>query len=172
MTQRRPNVGVRLQIEVLENRVVPTGFAISSLALGSADQYLHQINPRTSGAAFQTGSLLTVDLRNKVGQPGLDTLSIIDDGKGNIQVSWDGGPVHSFKGINQIVFNSAQTQTEQVAFKLTGPLVTSLDVQLNLNGKDNVVTEQVGNNGVVPNGLTFEIVAVRHNSTIQTIITP
>jgi hypothetical protein len=155
MEKRRPVVGVRLEIEVLEDRVVPSGLTIRPL--GNPDSYLHHIPPSTGGAAFQTGSLLTVDLRNKVGQPGLDTATIIDDGKGDIQVSWDGGPVHSFMGISQIVFNSAQTQTEQVAFVLTGPLATPLDVQLNLNGKHNIVTEQVGNNGVVPSGLTFEI---------------
>jgi hypothetical protein len=176
MNQHKPVVGVRLEIELLEDRAVPSALAPNSL--GNADQYLHgdsylhQIAPDTGGAAFQTGSLLTVDLRNKVGQPGQDTTTIIDDGKGGIQVSWDGGPVHSFTGISQIVFNSAQTQNEQVTFKLAGPLATPLDVQLNLNGKDNIVTEQVGNNGVIPSGLTFEIVTLRHNATTQTIVTP
>jgi hypothetical protein len=170
MEQRKPVVGVRLEIEVLEDRVVPSALAIS--ALSNPDAYLHQIPARTGGAAFQSGSLLTVDLRNKVGNPGHDTATIIDDGKGGIQVSWDGGPVHSFSGISQIVFNSAQTQTEQITFELAGPLAAPLDVQLNLNGKDNIVTEQVGNNGVVPSGLTFEIVTVRHNATTETTVTP
>jgi hypothetical protein len=170
MEQRKSVVGVRLEIEVLEGRVVPSALAISPI--GSSDSYLHsETPPRTGGAAFQTGSLLTVDLRNKVGQPGLDTLTIIDDGKGEIRVSWDGGPVHSFTGISQIVFNSTQTQTEKVAFELTGPLTKPLDVQLNLNGKDNIVTEQVGNNGVVPSGLTFEIVTLRPSGTTQTTVT-
>jgi hypothetical protein len=170
MGQRKPVVGVRLEIEVLEGRVVPGALTISSV--GIADSYIHHIEPRTGGAAFQTGSLLTVDLRNKVGQPAHDTATIIDDGNGGIQVSWDGGPVHAFTGISQIVFNSAETQTEQVTFELAGPLAAPLDVQLNVNGKDNIVTEQVGNNGVVPSGLTFEIVSVRHNSTSEITVTP
>jgi hypothetical protein len=170
MERRKPVVGVRLEIEVLEDRAMPGGLAISSI--GNFDSYLHQTPPRTGGAAFQTGSLLTVDLRNKVGQPGLDTLNIIDDGKGDIQVTWDGGPVHSFTGVNQIVFNSAVTQTEQVTFQLSGPLATPLDVHLNLNGKDNIVTEQVGNNGMVPSGLTFEITTLRHNATTEITVTP
>jgi hypothetical protein len=170
MKQCKPIIGVRLEVEVLEGRVVPSGLTMSSI--GTLDSYLHQIPARTGGAAFQTGSVLTVDLRNKVGQPGLDTATIVDDGKGDIQVSWDGGPVHSFTGVSQIVFNSATTQTEQVAFQLTGPLTKPLDVQLNLNGKDNIVTEQVGNNGVVPSGLTFEIVTLRHNASTQATVTP
>jgi hypothetical protein len=170
MEQRKPVVGVRLEIEILEDRVVPSALAIGSI--GNFDSYLHQIPARTGGAAFQTGSLLTVDLRNKVGHPGTDTASIIDDGKGDIQVSWDGGPVHSFTGVSQIVFNSAVTQTEQVTFQLSGPLATPLDVQLNVNGKDNIVTEQVGNNGVVPSGLTFEIMTLRHNATTEITVTP
>ena len=169
MKQCKPIVGVRLDVEVLEDRAVPSGLTMSSI--GALDSYLHQTPPRTGGAAFQTGSVLTVDLRNKVGQPGLDTLSIVDDGKGDIQVSWDGGPVHSFSGVSQVVFNSATTQTEQVSFQLTGPLTAPLDVQLNLNGKDNIVSEQVGNNGVLPSGLTFEIVTLRHNATTETTAT-
>ncbi|HEV3261330.1 MAG TPA: hypothetical protein VG013_31045 [Gemmataceae bacterium] len=153
---RRNNFLPRL--EALEDRVVPSVFSVHT-------------PPRTGGAAFQTGSLLTVDLRNKVDQPGLNTVTIIDDGKGDIQVSWDGGPVHSFTGVSQIVVNSARTITEQVGFELTGPLAAPLNVQLNLNGINNVVTEQVGNNGVLPSGLTFDIVTLRHNGDTEVNVT-
>jgi hypothetical protein len=149
------------RLEMLEDRVLP------SLWIDSP-----RVPARTGGATFQSGSLLTVDLRTKAGEPGLETVSIADDGKGDIQVSWDGGPVHSFTGINKIVVNSAPIGTEQVAFKLTGPLTTPLDVQLNLNGVNNTVSEQVGNNGVVPSGLTFEVATLRHNGNTQVTVTP
>jgi hypothetical protein len=149
------------RLERLEDRVVP------SLWIESP-----KTPPRTGGGAFQTGSLLTVDLRTKAGDPGLETVSIVDDGKGDIQVEWDGGPVHSFTGIGQIVLNSAPISNEQVTFKLTGPLTAPLDVQMNLNGMNNTVTEQVGNNGVVPSGLTFEVMTVRNNGTTSVNVTP
>jgi hypothetical protein len=152
---------------MLEDRLVP-----SRVVTPLENPLEIRAEPRTGGAAFQTGSLLTVDLRNKVGQPGLDTATIVDDGKGDIQVSWDGGPVHSFTGVSQIVLNTARTVTEQVDFRLTAPLTAPLDVQLNLNGINNTVTEQVGNNGVVPGGLTFEVATLRHNGNTQVTVTP
>jgi hypothetical protein len=79
---------------------------------------------------------------------------------------------HSFTGISQIVVTSTRTITAQPRFELTGPLVAPLDVQLNLNGVNNLVTEQVGNNGVVPSGLTFDIVSLRHESTTEVTVTP
>jgi len=127
---------------------------------------------RTGGAAVQTGSLVTVDLRNKFGQPGLDTLLIVDDGAGDVQVSWDGGPIHSFAGVNQIVFNSKPTVTEQVTLKLNGPLTVPLDVQLNLSGIHNTVVEQVGDGGVAPSGLDVDIQTLRPNGTTAVSVTP
>ena len=140
------------RLEALEGRVVPS----------------HML-PRTGGAAFQTGSLLTVDLQNK---PRHNAVMIVDDGKGDIQVSWDGGPVHSFSGISQLVVNSKRIDSEDVTFELSGPLATPLNVQLNLNGKNNTVTEQVGNNGVAPSGLTFDIDTLRHDGTTEITVTP
>jgi len=148
-------------LEVLEDRCLPTIFIIPH---GPPTPL------RTGGAAFQTGSLLTVDLRNKFQQPGLITVDIVDDGKGDIQVSWDGGPVHSFTGISQIVVNSKATITEQATLDLTGPLTVPLDVQLNLSGLQNVVTEHVGDGGVVPSGLNVDVVTLRPNGTTQVTV--
>jgi hypothetical protein len=152
-------------VEALEERCLFSIFTFRTMP-GSLT------TPRTGGAAVQTGSLVTVDLRNKVGQPGLDTLLIVDDGAGDVQVSWDGGPVHSFAGVNQIVFNSKPTVTEQVTLKLTGPLTVPLDVDLNLSGIDNSVVEQVGGNDVAASGLSVNIVTLRPNGTTAVSVTP
>jgi hypothetical protein len=150
-------------LEVLEDRFMPTLFI--PIPHGPPTP------PRTGGEAVQTGSVLTVDLRNKVGQPGLDTITIVDDGAGDVQVSWDGGRVHSFTGIGQVLVNAAPTVTEVANFQLTGELTVPLNVQLNLSGINNTVTEQVGNNGVVPSGLAFDLVTLRPNGTTQVTVT-
>ena len=154
-------------VEVLEGRrlfsliLFPPGRGIDGVSL-----------LRTSGVAVQSGSLLTVVLEHKVGQPGLDTVKVVDDGKGDIQVNWDGGPVHSFSGVGQIVIDSMPTQTEQVTLQLNGPLVVPLGVQLNLTGKNNTVTEEVGDNGASPAGLDVSIDTLRHNGTTVVNVTP
>lgn len=144
------------RLEVLEDRCLPSGPGGGS---GIPSGIF-----RTSGAAFQTGSLLTVVVLNKVGEPGTESATITDDGKGDIQVSWDGGAVHSFTGVKDVVLISQPTKTEQVSVNLTGPLTAPLDVQLFLGGKDNTVTEHVGNSGVSPNGLDVTVVNERHHA--------
>ena len=96
----------------------------------------------------------------------------MDDGKGDIQVSWDGGPVHSFSGVTQIVISSAPTQTDQITLQLNGPLTTPLSVQLNLSGINNTVTEEVGDNGTPPAGLDVSIDTLRNNGTTVVDVTP
>jgi len=79
-------------------------------------------------------------------------------------VSWDGGPVHSFTGVKDIVLVSQPTQTEQVTVNLTGELTTPLDVQLFLGGKDNTVTENVGDSGVTPKRLEVSVINERRHA--------
>jgi hypothetical protein len=150
-------------LEVLEDRLMPTIFIIPH---GPPTPL------RTGGAAVQTGSLLTVIVRDKFDQPQHDSVTIVDDGAGDVQVSWDGGPVHAFTGISQVVVDSKATLTEVANFELTGNLTAPLSVQFNLAGINNIVTEQVGNNGVVPSGLTFDVVTLRHNGTTNVTVTP
>jgi hypothetical protein len=169
MQLHKPNIAVRLEVEFLEDRALPSLLTITPVAsLPHSDAY----SPRTGGEAVQTGSLLTVYLRNKVDQPALDTVKVVDDGKGDMQVSWDGGPVHAFTGISQIVVNSKPTVTEEVTFELSGGLTEPLDVQLNLSGIHNIVTEHMGGNGVAPSGLTVDIATLRHNGITEVTVTP
>jgi hypothetical protein len=156
----------RLFSEVLSSPALVFRTSPGAVGFGSL------VSPRTSGIAEQTGSLLTVDLRNRVRQPGLDTVTVVDDGKGDIQASWDGGPVHSFSGVTQIVISSAPTQTDQITLQLNGPLTTPLSVQLNLSGINNTVTEEVGDNGTPPAGLDVSIDTLRNNGTTVVDVTP
>ena len=50
---------------------------------------LFHILPRTGGVSAQTGSMLAIG----VGQPTTNTVQVTDDGKGDIQAEWNGGPV-------------------------------------------------------------------------------
>ena len=163
-------------VEVLEERRL---FSEVSLTPGivfrtgpGVVQFGSLISPRTGGIAEQTGSLLVVDLRNKVGQAGLDAVTVVDDGEGDIQVNWDGGPVHSFSGVTQIVINSAPTVTEQITLQINGPLTTPLSMQLDLSGINNTVSEQVGGNGTPPAGLDISIDTLRNNGTTVVNVTP
>jgi hypothetical protein len=112
-----------------------------------------------------------VDLHTHIQLPGLESILIQDDGAGSVRVEWDGGPIHSFTGVRDIVVNSEPTVTERVAFDLTGPLTVPLNVQLNLGGQNNVITEQ-GFGLVPPSGLTFDIVTLRHNGTTEVFTGP
>jgi hypothetical protein len=175
MEQRRPNIAVRLEVEFLEDRALPSLLVTTPVAsILPFDSYNPRdaYNPRTGGGAVQTRSLLTVELGNKLGQPGIESLKVVDDGKGDIQVSWNGGPVHSFTGISKIVVDSKHTKTEDVTLELTGPLTVPLDVQLQLGGIKNTVTENLGGNGVDPRGLTVDIDTLRHKGTTEVTVTP
>jgi hypothetical protein len=67
---------------------------------------------RTSGAAFQSGSVLTVT----VDRPTTNTVVIskIDDG-GAVEVEWNGGAVHSFTGVDKIVVDTRKARNNVVA---------------------------------------------------------
>jgi hypothetical protein len=59
-------------------------------------------------------------LRVGVGQPTTNAVEVTDD-KGNIQAEWNGGPVHSFTGINTTVIQTARARSDQVTFNLGSP---------------------------------------------------
>jgi hypothetical protein len=65
---------------------------------------------RTGGTAVQTGSLLTVTVnRSKT-----NVVQITNEGAGNVQVEWNGGPVHSFAGVDTIVVDTRNARKDQV----------------------------------------------------------
>jgi hypothetical protein len=78
---------------------------------------LFHMLPRTGGVSAQTGSMLAIG----VGQPTTNTVQVTDDGKGDIQAEWNGGPVHSFTTVASTVIQAERARTNQITFNLTSP---------------------------------------------------
>jgi len=104
--------------------------------------------PRTGGVAVQTGAALSIGVAAK---PAASTLQITDDGAGNIQTQWDGGPVHSFSGVQAISAEVKGPRSDQVTLNLTGPLTEPLHVSITLHGKTNtIIRNESGHGPAVP----------------------
>jgi hypothetical protein len=72
--------------------------------------------PRTGGVSFQNGTLLGIG----VGQPTTNTVHVTDDGKGDVQAKWNGGPVHSLTGTTETVIQARRARRDHITFNLTG----------------------------------------------------
>ncbi len=72
--------------------------------------------PRTGGVSAQTGTVLRIG----VGQPKTNMVQVADDGEGDVQAEWNGGPDHSLTGIKSTVIETARARTNQITFNLTG----------------------------------------------------
>jgi hypothetical protein len=66
---------------------------------------------RTSGAAVQSGSVLTVTVK----RPSTNIVEISNFGAGAVQVEWNGPAVHSFTGVAMIVVDTHNARTDLVA---------------------------------------------------------
>jgi hypothetical protein len=77
-------------VKPLEHRVL----------LSSADHSLFAalLAPKHGGIAIQSGTLLSVT----VDRPTTNTVQVTDDGKGDVQVDWNGGATHSFTGVDTV----------------------------------------------------------------------
>jgi hypothetical protein len=71
--------------------------------------------PRTGGVSVQNGTVLGIG----VGQPTTNTVQVTDDGKGNIQAEWNGGPVHSLTGIGTTAIQAERARNDQITFHLS-----------------------------------------------------
>ena len=100
--------------------------------------------PRTGGVAVQTGAVLRIGVADN---PSFSTLQITTDGKGDVATQWDNGPVHVFHGVRAIDASLQGRAADLVHVDLTGPLTESLDVSITLNGRFNVVAENVRGHG-------------------------
>jgi hypothetical protein len=102
-------------------RTSPTAVAVGSIAAtnavaaGGGSHPLRLRVARTGGIAVQTGSLLTVT----VNRPKTNIVQINNEGAGAVQVEWNGGPVHSFSGVETIVVDTKNARKDQVT--LTDP---------------------------------------------------
>jgi hypothetical protein len=64
------------------------------------------------GIAIQTGPLLTVTVQKS----SRDTVQIADQDAGIVHVSWNGGPGHTFAGIDVIVVDTQKARNIRVTF--------------------------------------------------------
>jgi hypothetical protein len=95
--------------------------------------------------------------------PAVNTLQITDDGKGDIQVNWDGGPVHSFQGVDQIlVLSKGSKNTDVVTYDLTGPVSGNEQVDIDLHASHSDVIANLGSAGLETPGLTFRVAKHDH----------
>jgi len=127
--------------------------------------------PRTGGVAVQSGSVATALI---VATPPKSTVAITDDGKGDFQVEWDGGAVHSFTGVKVLGVEVEGPQSDQVTYDLTGPTSGSDEVAFLLSGKTNTVTANVsaaGPTGVTPMKLMGQKYTVVENKTAHGLST-
>jgi hypothetical protein len=91
-------------LEPVEDRIAPVLFVpIDGSGLFFPEAPLTP--PRTGGAAIQVGSSLAVRTAPMALEGPLSLFGstlIMQDGAGNVAVSWDGQPVHFFSGVNTI----------------------------------------------------------------------
>ena len=151
MGKQSSHVPVRPRLEPLEDRSLPSVLTDGFFTVRPpAELEL----PRTGGVAVQTGSVLAISLAS---QPRVNSLQITDDGKGDVKASWDGGPVHSFTGVNTIELYSKGGGIDEVNLNLTGPLTAPLDVEVGLGARFNLVNLDVDGNASGANGLTVQV---------------
>jgi hypothetical protein len=98
------------------------------------DSYTTYDYPRTGGVAVQVGSLLEV----RVAPPlipgfGLSTTLIVEDGRGDVAVEWDGLPFHFFSGIQNISLGAIAPGNAALLVSL-GPLPSPQQVAVKMTG--------------------------------------
>jgi hypothetical protein len=98
-------------VKPLEDRCLP------SLVASSGFFPLFHLLPRTGGVSAQTGSMLAIG----VGQPTTNTVQLTDDGRGDVQAEWNGGPVHSFTTVAKTVIQAERARTDRITINLTSP---------------------------------------------------
>ena len=109
------------------HRTSPTAVAVGSQVpteAVSASEGGHPLNVRvrrTSGAAVQSGSMLTVT----VNKPTTNIVEISNNGGGAVEVEWNGGAVHSFSGVATIVVDTRNATNNLVALDDVTPVIGS-----------------------------------------------
>jgi hypothetical protein len=107
----------QITIQLTSQRTGPAAVAVGAIAptdraVASAREHPFNLKTlRTSGSAFQTGSVLTVT----VDRPMTNTVEISNEGGGAVATKWNGGAVHSFTGVDTIVVNTQNARKDLVA---------------------------------------------------------
>jgi hypothetical protein len=100
-------------LEALEDRWVP-----SQLASHALHHHVHIVVHKVhGGTAVQNGASLTISAFNRLA----NTVQVKDGGAGVIQVNWNGGATHSFRGIDHVTIH-VKGQTDDVDYTFTNPL--------------------------------------------------
>jgi hypothetical protein len=110
--------------------------------------------PQSGGVAVQTGTVLSITVVRK---PPISMVRVSDDGAGEVTAEWDGGPAHSFSGVQTIDIDVEGPRRDDVSYTLTGALTGSRDVEVNLHGQTDSVRANVGGNGLATKRLTFHV---------------
>ncbi len=121
------------QLEILEARIAPVNKLPPPPLPPSPLPFLPIELPRTGGVAIQTGSIVELNLLNT---PLPSATLIVTDGLGDVALEWDGGPIHFFSGVSNIVVNSVAEANAIAVIDLgTLPLLPPMNMtpQVNLN---------------------------------------
>jgi hypothetical protein len=113
------------EVKLLERRLLLSQFQKVSFPGGTSfvfPPFNHL--PRTGGIFAQKGSVLGIG----VGQPTANTVQVTDDGQGDVQAEWNGGPDRSFTSIKATVIQTQRARTNQITFNLTGSRTGPTDV--------------------------------------------
>jgi hypothetical protein len=107
----------QVTINLTSLRTAPAGVAAASLvradgapARGHADLTATNVR-RTSGAAVQSGSVLTITVSART----TNSVEISNEGAGAVLVEWNHGVVHSFAGVETIVVDTRNATNDLVA---------------------------------------------------------
>jgi hypothetical protein len=99
-------------LEALEDRCVPSSLGLLRL-----------------GTAVQSGASLAITANS----PTSNKVVVLDDGRGDLTVTWNGGPSHFFSGVKDVTI-TVLGKADQVIWAQQGTLKESLNVQVNLKG--------------------------------------
>jgi hypothetical protein len=94
---------------------------------------------RQGGEAVQVGSSLVLELGST---PSPAKTLIATDGRGDVALEWDGGPIHYFFGVESILV-SGQGSSNQVVFDSLRPLHEPAQLDLFFSGLNNILAEHV-----------------------------
>jgi hypothetical protein len=98
MEPRKPCRVARLEVCLLEGRIVPGGLTIISREVLSSDSYIR------GGRAIERNHVVTVT----VNKPTLNVVHVQEPRAGHILVNWNGGAKHAFDNVHEVVVRTVR----------------------------------------------------------------
>jgi hypothetical protein len=96
--------------------------------------------PRTGGVSVQVGAVVGIG----VGQPHGNTAQIDDDGSGNFTAEWNGGPSHSFAGVQAVGVFAERARNNEITINLGDLSAGSPEAQLRQTERADAVDREAG----------------------------